>query len=69
MKKCVLAGLMLGGFLSLNAQTPVIKKDTIDKFHNYLSEITVVGRNSRSDIQQLPEVVGTSIYAGKKALL
>ncbi len=69
MKKCVLAGLMLGSFLTLNAQTPIKKKDTIDKFHSYLPEITVVGRNSSSDIQQMPEVVGTSIYAGKKNAL
>ncbi len=34
--------------------------------HKFLPEITVVGRNSSSDIHQLPEVVGTSIYAGKK---
>ena len=37
--------------------------------HKYLSEITVVGRGSKSDYQQLPEVVGTSIYAGKKNTL
>lgn len=35
----------------------------------YLSEITVVGRSSNLDIQQLPEIVGTSIYAGKKSSL
>ncbi|RYZ56524.1 MAG: TonB-dependent receptor [Sphingobacteriales bacterium] len=35
----------------------------------YLSEITVVGRGSRSDYQALPEVVGTNIYAGKKSAL
>ena len=34
-----------------------------------LSDITVVGRYSTSDIQLLPEVVGTSIYAGKKSSL
>jgi Fe(3+) dicitrate transport protein len=28
-----------------------------------------VGRNSKSDYQQLPEIVGTSIYAGKKNAL
>lgn len=44
-------------------------KDTIDRFHSHLQEITVIGRNSKSDIQQLPEVVGTSIYAGKKTAL
>jgi Fe(3+) dicitrate transport protein len=42
--------------------------DTSIKF-NYLKEITVVGRGSRSDIQQLPEIVGTNIYAGKKNAL
>ncbi len=37
--------------------------------HKYLPDITVVGRNSKSDYQQMPEVVGTSIYAGKKNAL
>lgn len=69
MRKCVMAGIFLCVSLSLNAQNPVSKKDTLDKFHNYLPEITVVGRNSSSDIQQMPEVVGTSIYAGKKNAL
>lgn len=32
----------------------------------YLPGITVIGRNSKTDIHQLPEIVGTSIYAGKK---
>lgn len=35
----------------------------------YLPEITIVGLGSRSDIHQLPEIVGTSIYAGKKNAL
>ena len=34
-----------------------------------LPDITVVGRNSKSDYQQLPEIVGTTIYAGKKNAL
>ena len=34
-----------------------------------LPEITVVGRGSKSDIHQLPEIVGTNIYAGKKSSL
>lgn len=34
-----------------------------------LAEITVVGRGSKSDIHQLPEIVGTNIYAGKKSSL
>lgn len=35
----------------------------------YLSEITIVGRGSKSDYQQMPEIVGTNIYAGKKSTL
>jgi Fe(3+) dicitrate transport protein len=42
--------------------------DTLPK-HSYLPEITIVGRGSKSDYQQLPEVVGTSIYAGRKNAL
>lgn len=34
-----------------------------------LSEITIVGQKSESDIHQLPEIVGTNIYAGKKSAL
>jgi Fe(3+) dicitrate transport protein len=49
----------------LNAQTMVI--DTLQ--WNHLKDITVVGRNSKSDYQQMPEIVGTNIYAGKKSAL
>jgi Fe(3+) dicitrate transport protein len=36
-------------------------------FHTkYLSEITLVGRNTKADILFLPEIVGTTINAGKK---
>jgi Fe(3+) dicitrate transport protein len=31
--------------------------------------VTVVGRGSKSDYQQMPEIVGTNIYAGKKNTL
>ena len=34
-----------------------------------LPEITIVGRGSKSDYQQMPEIVGTNIYAGKKSTL
>lgn len=43
--------------------------DTVKPQHNHLPDVTVVGRNSKNDIQQMPEVVGTSIYAGKKNAL
>ncbi|MBL7872041.1 MAG: TonB-dependent receptor [Cyclobacteriaceae bacterium] len=34
-----------------------------------LEEITIVGKGSKSDIHQLPQIVGTNIYAGKKSAL
>jgi Fe(3+) dicitrate transport protein len=51
--------------LEINAQDTI--KDTAA--WKRLPDITVVGRNSKSDYQQLPEIVGTSIYAGKKNAL
>ncbi len=40
--------------------------DTLTAKESYVKEITVIGQYSRADIFQLPEVVGTSIMAGKK---
>ncbi|MBA2745525.1 MAG: TonB-dependent receptor [Flavisolibacter sp.] len=70
MMKRYFAVMALIAGLQVSAQkeiTPVNEADTIP--HRYLSEVTVVGRNSKSDYHQLPEVVGTSIYAGKKNAL
>jgi Fe(3+) dicitrate transport protein len=47
----------------------IFHDDSTNPTHKYLPDITVVGRNSKSDYQQLPEIVGTSIYAGKKNAL
>jgi Fe(3+) dicitrate transport protein len=56
-------------FAQNSAQPPAGNDtDTVPKYR-YMEEVTVVGRGSRSDYQQLPEVVGTSIYAGKKNTL
>jgi len=64
--------LMLNGIIfnviSSFAQQPK-QTDTIETAHSRLPDITVVGRYSKSDYQQLPEIVGTSIYAGKKNTL
>lgn len=46
--------------------TPTVITDTIKPVYSYLKEITIVGSGSKSDIHQLPEIVGTSIFAGKK---
>src|SRR5215207_8903235 len=59
---------LLGFSFNAVAQNVSADVDTTPK-HSYLSEITIVGRGSKSDYQQMPEVVGTSIYAGKKNAL
>jgi Fe(3+) dicitrate transport protein len=42
-------------------------KQTNDSSHiKYLPDVTIVGKNSKSDYAQMPEIVGTNIYAGKK---
>ncbi|OSZ77113.1 hypothetical protein CAP36_11905 [Chitinophagaceae bacterium IBVUCB2] len=51
----------------LQAQTN--KKETDSTQVKNLPDVTVVGRNSKSDYQQMPEIVGTNIYAGKKNAL
>lgn len=66
--------LTLAGIIGvLHAEAQEVKKifhdDSTNPVHKYLPDITVVGRNSKSDYQQMPEVVGTSIYAGKKNAL
>jgi len=60
-------GLLLGAtlFAQVNSE---IKNDSFFK-HKNLPELTVVGRGSRNDYQQMPEIVGTNIYAGKKNAL
>ncbi|MBK8519794.1 MAG: hypothetical protein IPL54_02535 [Chitinophagaceae bacterium] len=68
MKRINISIFILGFSLSLTAQDKknLPKTDTTAPNHKYLPDVTVVGRYSKSDIQQLPEIVGTSIYAGKK---
>lgn len=67
--------ILLTGFIvfGIPALTQTVKKtfhdDSLHPTHKYLPDINVVGRNSKSDYQQLPEVVGTSIYAGRKNAL
>lgn len=49
-----------------NASAQEIQRDTQRIHTKYLSEITLIGRNTRADIHFLPEIVGTQINAGKK---
>ena len=56
-------------FLALqeaNAQNKITPKLKDNKLPHYLPDVTVVGRNSKTDYQLMPEIVGTNIYAGKK---
>ncbi len=52
---------------NIDAQSKKNQKDTT--YWNQLKDVTIVGRNSKSDYQQIPEIVGTNIYAGKKNAL
>jgi Fe(3+) dicitrate transport protein len=59
--------LLLASCLMAQENEPkTLKQDSSAPRHKYLPEITVVGRLSKSDYHQMPEVVSTSIYAGKK---
>jgi Fe(3+) dicitrate transport protein len=56
--------------LMMTAITTQAQQQTADStVPKYLPDVTVVGKNSRSDVQLMPEIVGTSIYAGKKSTL
>ena len=57
---------MING-LTVNAQILNETKGNTD--FKRLPDITVVGNKSKSDYQQMPEIVGTNIYAGKKNAL
>lgn len=64
MNRCLGTFLVSLVTLQLNAQE--IQRDTARIHTKYLSDITIVGRNTRADIHFLPEIVGTQINAGKK---
>ncbi|XVJ66637.1 MAG: TonB-dependent receptor [Lacibacter sp.] len=64
MNRCLGIFLVSLATLQLNAQE--IQRDTARTHTKYLSDITIVGRNTRADIHFLPEIVGTQINAGKK---
>lgn len=64
MTVCILSATLLQG------QTDSLKDAEGGRPHvKYLSEITLVGRNTRADIHFLPEVVGTTVNAGRKNAL
>ncbi len=61
--------MMISAIVSLFTFAQKPSKDSATYNKGNLPDITVVGRNSKSDIQQMPEIVGTSIYAGRKSAL
>ncbi len=60
--------LLLHNIVCLSQLKEVKNIDDSNHLKN-LENITVVGQNSKSDYQQIPEIVGTNIYAGKKNAL
>ena len=66
-KSVLLLVIVLFALTDTYAQVGSKRKDSIHI--TYLPDVTVVGKNSNSDYQQMPEVVGTNIYAGKKNAL
>ncbi|MBL7812548.1 MAG: TonB-dependent receptor [Bacteroidetes bacterium] len=62
--KIFVSAYLLFSLHSLGAQNHPAKDSMI-----YLREITLVGQKLNRDIVQLPEIVGTNIYAGKKNAL
>lgn len=68
MRRFLIGCFVLSNLTSFS-QTEKNQKTTDTIPTKYLSEVTIVGRGSKSDYQQMPEIVGTNIYAGKKNAL
>lgn len=64
--RILIIGCMVLSVFNSTAQTTGEKTAPDTVTIKNLPDVTIVGRNSKSDIQQMPEIVGTSIYAGKK---
>ena len=69
MRETILILAFVQFFNLISAQQPIKTKDTGFIVPKFLPDITLVGRNSAADIHFLPEVVGTTINAGKKNAL
>jgi Fe(3+) dicitrate transport protein len=65
----LIVAISFSQLIGLGQEKKVFHDDSTKPTQKYLPDITVVGRFSKSDYQQLPEIVGTSIYAGKKNAL
>ncbi len=69
MRKYIISSVIIGTELFKQAFAQHHSSDSNSTHVKYLPDVTIVGRNSKSDYQQMPEVVGTNIYAGKKNAL
>ena len=67
--KLLVALMVIAPVIFAQDSTTIFHDDSTKPRSKYLADVTVVGRNSKSDYQQMPEIVGTSIYAGKKNAL
>ncbi len=68
----IIGRVMTSVFMVLVASTgnsQIVSKASDTSIIRKLPDITVVGKNSKSDYQLMPEIVGTNIYAGKKNTL
>ncbi|MGB3005581.1 MAG: TonB-dependent receptor [Chitinophagaceae bacterium] len=65
----IIPGILYCFFTFAQKPEKIFQDDSTRQNPKYLSDVTIVGRYSKSDIQQMPEIVGTSIYAGKKNAL
>ena len=66
MKRALFIFTLIVISLQSKAQKDSIQADSSRLHTKYLSDITIVGRNSRADVHFLPEIVGVNINAGKK---
>src|SRR5215216_5282915 len=67
MRKFTFISIALLASVTVKAQQPrnTIGTDTLTP-REFLPDVTVVGRDTRHDIVQSPEIVGTHIFAGKR---
>lgn len=65
----MVTGIIAGSTILAQDSVKIFHDDSTRPITKYLNDITIVGRYSKSDYQQLPEIVGTNIYAGKKNAL
>lgn len=68
MNRIYLLFFLLVTAVSINAQTTSIAPAFADTLtpKEFLPDVTVVGKDTRRDAVQMPEIVGTHIFAGKK---